>query len=1040
MHPTIPCIPFRLQVLSLIAVVLTTSVGAEVRSTSLRELSFTRRSWGVDQGLPAPQVDAIAHTPDGYLWIGTHKGISRFNGEEFINFPLPNTSVFGHTRVNRLLASPSGDLWISYAVGGLAVYRDRAIHIAVPPESMGRLTALALHPKGKLLASFSINGLTTLYSVEENLECRPRFPTVDIPLDVHSLASSADGRIWAVAGEHLLYEWLEEGPIQVSLEEVSGLGSIFPLQDGRLATASARGILTYSDEQWALTIPFPHKMKMASRLVHCRQDTSGHIWLHGLRAASWHLSHERQLFRLHPSAYGLPEPIRALEPDGDGGIWVGSYNGLYHIRYSPFVNWEPPGSLTTTRVHTIGQDPSGDIWLSCAGGIASLSPGKGFPQLMSREISSERFVFASNSAGGLWQSSRFGSVFVFRDGVRERGPSIERKARTRTERTGMLVDNTGHVWMSTLQGLFRTRVNSNDPFQEVAIGGLEATEPIQEIRTDGDGRLYAVYKNHGIYRRSPQDGKWESLSEPGNPLGSQINAIAIDADDRLWAISGRRGVIGCRQADGAWHYRGVEEIGLDSVELTGILVDTHQAIWLATHSHGVARIAVPDLHAGMVDPSTSPEIVWFDQSDGLGSVAGSASPWGLFQSSDGRIWVATAKGASVLDPEHWEAHREESRSPNVRIEGLSIDGVHVSTVETQVEYHIEPGPGHVEIDFVSLNFGDAGKTRYKYRLHGLDDSWVNGGSISKAIFHRPPPGSYRFEVVAANRYGKWTESPASLRIHIAPHWWQLVYLRWAGAGILMAVAFGFYRHRIAKMSEREKQQNRFSQDLIHLQEVERKRIAQELHDGLGQNLTVALNQLALERKELTEDRAGLQLVSDVITNSVQEVRQISRNLRPDALDRIGLTRAIQGVIRATARATRLEITEAIDDIDDTLPLRDEINMYRIVQESLTNIVRHANASRATVRVIRTRQLVTAVIEDDGCGFEMEKVIASPSDEGNMGLRSIHERVRIMKGNVIWKTARRQGTRVTINIPLEPSQNRSNHSDPTPQTLTESLEH
>jgi signal transduction histidine kinase len=204
--------------------------------------------------------------------------------------------------------------------------------------------------------------------------------------------------------------------------------------------------------------------------------------------------------------------------------------------------------------------------------------------------------------------------------------------------------------------------------------------------------------------------------------------------------------------------------------------------------------------------------------------------------------------------------------------------------------------------------------------------------------------------------------------------------------------------------------------LIASQESERKRIAAELHDSLGQRLVV-INNLALfalrSRDKNTVDPSAVEEISSETKLAIQETREISYNLRPFQLDRLGLTKAIEVMIRSVARSTAIEISSRIDDIDDRFPEELRINFYRIVQEGLNNVVKHASATEVEVRIQRSSERAVLTIRDNGRGFLSGR--AAPLGQGGFGLTGMAERANLLGGELQVQSEPGRGTLLTVAI-------------------------
>jgi signal transduction histidine kinase len=214
-----------------------------------------------------------------------------------------------------------------------------------------------------------------------------------------------------------------------------------------------------------------------------------------------------------------------------------------------------------------------------------------------------------------------------------------------------------------------------------------------------------------------------------------------------------------------------------------------------------------------------------------------------------------------------------------------------------------------------------------------------------------------------------------------------------------------------------------SRKLIEAQERERKRIAAELHDSLGQHLVVIKNLALISLKNgLGEGRARAQTdeISAEASQALSEVREISYNLRPYQLDRVGLTKAIEAIVKKASWASSIVFAAEIAAIDGLFPKDSEIHFYRIVQEWVNNLVKHSQATEARVAVRRAAGGLVLTIRDNGRGFTPEAV-ASDRTAGGFGLIGLSERVQLLGGKLAIQSAPGQGAMISIDIPIANNQ-------------------
>ena len=206
----------------------------------------------------------------------------------------------------------------------------------------------------------------------------------------------------------------------------------------------------------------------------------------------------------------------------------------------------------------------------------------------------------------------------------------------------------------------------------------------------------------------------------------------------------------------------------------------------------------------------------------------------------------------------------------------------------------------------------------------------------------------------------------------------------------------------------------YTRQLIAAQESERKRIAAELHDSMGQNLLLIKNlaQMALQARPGAPLPEQLASINHLAAQCIAEARQISRDLHPHQLDHLGLKRALEAMLEHAARASPIQFTSRFELVDDLFDADASMNLYRIVQESLNNILKHSRARHADIRLERDLHEVQLRIEDDGVGFEP----GQPDSRRGLGLKNMNERVRMLGGKLNVEAAPGKGTRIEVTIP------------------------
>jgi signal transduction histidine kinase len=487
----------------------------------------------------------------------------------------------------------------------------------------------------------------------------------------------------------------------------------------------------------------------------------------------------------------------------------------------------------------------------------------------------------------------------------------------------------------------------------------------------------------------------------------RVRALHEDERGSLWIGTYDGGLV--RLRDGKFAAIRARD-GLHDDGVFAIVDDGMGRFWMSSNRGlHVAERAELDAFA---DGKAASVASWsFGRADGMLSTEcnGGMQPSGI-RRRDGTLVFPTQKGLAVVDP---RSFRPSPIAPNVVIEEIASEH-RAHAVAPEVT--LEPNESRLEVRFTATTFVRPAQARFRYRLEGLDDEWAEAGTARFARYSYVPPGDYVFRVVASNGDGVWNETGASFALVVRPAWWQTAWLR---AGLALALVGGIvaaFRVRIARLKRRRAEQDRFARQLIESQEAERKRIAGELHDGIGQTLAIIRNRALLGLRDgPISGRAQRQVeeIAEVATGAIDEIRKVTHNLRPYQLDRLGLARAIEALVEQAAAATGIEFDSAIDPLDGVFAPENEMNVYRIVQEAVGNLVRHAGATKARVEVRVRPTEVEIVVEDDGRGFDLE---ALPADKRGMGLSGIAERVRILGGRRTIRSTPGRGTRVSVRLP------------------------
>ncbi|MGH1386620.1 sensor histidine kinase [Kordia sp.] len=287
---------------------------------------------------------------------------------------------------------------------------------------------------------------------------------------------------------------------------------------------------------------------------------------------------------------------------------------------------------------------------------------------------------------------------------------------------------------------------------------------------------------------------------------------------------------------------------------------------------------------------------------------------------------------------------------------------------------------------------------YRYRLNKKE--WID--LKHQNLIHIPnlAAGSHNLEIEVLNFSRKKIANTLQLTIvskeFFYKTWWFISLISF----IIISILLWFLKQAQIK---RNLQEN-FSQGLIQSQENERSRIAIELHDSISQQLTLIKRKAQnIEQEEITT----------LTHNTLEEVRALSRGLYPPLLKQLGLTESIDQLILDIDKQTNLFVSAEIHNIDNYFNEAQALNCYRFIQECITNVLKHAEAKALYVNIIKNRSFIKITIEDNGKGFDL----TNAKIKNSLGLKTIYERIRILKGELNIDSKLKKGTKITAQIPL-----------------------
>jgi two-component system, NarL family, sensor kinase len=226
---------------------------------------------------------------------------------------------------------------------------------------------------------------------------------------------------------------------------------------------------------------------------------------------------------------------------------------------------------------------------------------------------------------------------------------------------------------------------------------------------------------------------------------------------------------------------------------------------------------------------------------------------------------------------------------------------------------------------------------------------------------------------------------------------------------------------LERLADSERRFRRISRGVLRMQEEERARVSRDLHDGIGQSLTALKIQLALLEQEAGREDSELSpriaSARELAESCLSEVRQLAHLLRPQMLDELGLVPTLRWLVRTMRQRTGIDVILECNGFEERLDPDRETLLYRISQEALTNVARHAGAPSAVVRLEKRGGRLLLRIEDQGAGFDANAVLTAGDEDRGFGVRAMRDRVHFFHGRFAIRSAPGKGTTVEADIPV-----------------------
>ena len=978
------------------------------------------RIWTTEEGLPQNMVNDILQTRDGYLWLATFGGLGRFDGHRFTVFNIANTEGLGSNRILSLHEDREGALWMGLETGELARFHQGVFSTYEVDEGLpgGVIWSIVEDREGNLWIGGAgglgrlTDGRFRTYTVADGLPANW----------VTSLLVDRVGDVWIgtrgglgrySAGRFTVYTTDDGLPDR-------RVRALFEDHVGNLWVGTKNGLARHSEGRFTA---YPSTSQPIVSIRSIAEDRAGNLWIStGGALVRLEVATAPGGERLRSAVYPFDAftygdfPIWSIFQDQEDNLWVGIRGqGLSRLRKRAVMRYTTRDGLPNPQVLPITSDGEGGLWIGsgCTGGVTRYQSGTfTLHQANDRKIQCPRALLRDRK-GVLWIGHN--EVMTrYQDGTythytKDDGlpPGVVR---------ALFEDRVGTLWVG-FQGGGVARFQ-DDVFTPYTTHDGLLNDHVVFITQDRRGALWfgtqkglSRFENDVFTNFSTQDG----LS-PG-----MVRAIHEDEDGTLWIGTYGGGL--SRLKEGIFTRYTMDDGLFDNV-ISRILEDDRGNLWMNGNLglFYVSRKALNDFADGAI-PSI--ECVSFGPGDGMAEGNGGGQPAG-WKTPDGKMWFPTIDGLVVVDPAHLNINNVP---PPVVIEQVFIDDV-----QFDLEHTLEAtqGRGDLEVRYAALSFSRPGRVRYKYRLEGYDEDWVDAGDRRVAYYTSLPHGDYRFGVIASNDYGVWNEEGASVRVTIHPPWWRKT---WAYIvyGLLFATGlFATSRFQRRHVLQKAHAQARIREAQLKAENAEIRAIGQVAtgitHD-LRNPLAAVLNAATFLGRRVPENEPKWSKHVGIIKREVKtaawiidDLMEMSRGKQPNK-QVVDLFQAAREIHNRVLDAHGIEFSCRAEP--EPFEVYVDPDQFRRVLDNLVTNAVQAMEGRGEIRVeaVHDGQFDVITVQDEGPGIaeqEREQVFeplyTTRADGTGLGLAISRQIIERHGGTLDFAESKGPGAVFRIRLP------------------------
>jgi len=928
----------------------------------------------------------------GYIWMATDHGLNRYDGYEFEIFyhnEKDSTSISSNT-VRSIEEDDNGNLWIGTSNGLNLFHRNSksfSYFTSLPVRQVNRLDLhyMKIDNHGRLW----FNDLGTFGWFDTNTHI---FKFINTNYKVHSLTVSPEGNAWIITYEGSLNEY------KLETQQINNLG-----KDSRWTNEQIH-YGKYSNQFW-IKHEFLDKevTAEAKRLPELPDNISPRVLMEEDSTTLW-IGTDAGLYiydldknSINPVDFGnksstLSQSIRSIYQDREGGIWVGTLNGIFYFdKYQKQFTNHKIAPNTGDVIMGMGTYKNTVLVNRLGEGLYSYDTSKNsFKKLSFNPKKEINYIWdiqeVPSSEYPLWMATNDELILYQPTSGAWKKITLPSQENIMNVSFSIQPYKNGMTWVASSKRIHLLREKDGHIIKTIPLEKKVVISNIQDLYLSKD-MLFIATEGEGIFIYDIKKDQVKSLDEL-IPETKEIKTASIwdlyHAKNKLW-MGTNQGLYCLNLTDNSFEKTDLGT-SLSNQIIFSVISDVEGKLWMGTES-------------GLI--SYNPQLkesTFYGTQDGIENTEFNRKSV-LKVGED--LWFGGVQNITAFNP---QKIRQNPKIPPVyltKVNVITADSTFTPNISKNNHITLPWYHNTLEFSYVALNYTNSSQNQYKYRLTDYDPDWIYDKEIRQARYVQLPPGTYDFIVSGANNDSLWNPEPIKLSVKITPPFWKTIWFQGLVVLIIALILWSIYRYRVKKLIEIER---------IKL------RIAGDLHDEIGSGLSgIALTGDVL-LKQLDQGKTKPELVSRITKNArtlaslLDAIVWLIDPHKETIEDLIAKSRA---VAKELLPETTINIDQKIDseNLKRNLSAEQKRNLFLFIKESIHNVAKHAYANKVEISFIVESGTFNFKIKDNGKGFDQ-----SQNSQGH-GLSSMQKRAKSLNATYHLETIAEKGSEVNLYLKL-----------------------